>query len=77
MDAASALASFHHPVLGDARHGDGRANLHFGLKHGLDRPFWHRRLLELELEGRTLGAEAPLAPDLDAVLRSLGRRERA
>jgi len=72
-DALSALASFRHPVLGDARQGDRNANLHFGLKHGLDRSFWHRRRLSLELEGKPLCVESALAPDLEAVLESVTR----
>jgi 23S rRNA (uracil1939-C5)-methyltransferase len=71
-DATAAFASFGHPVLGDARRGDRRANVHLGLRHGLDRAFWHRRRLELEVEGAPLAVDCPLAPDLAAVLRSLG-----
>jgi len=72
-DAMAALASFRHPVLGDARGGDRNANLHFGLKHGLDRNFWHRRRLELDLEGKSVALDCALAPDLEAVLDSVRR----
>jgi hypothetical protein len=71
LEAGRAFAAFEHPVLGDSRHGERRANLHFGMRHGLDRSFWHRRSLELELEGTIRRLECDLAPDLNAVLRSL------
>jgi len=69
-EATAAFASFKHPVLGDARRGDRRANVHVGLKHGLDRAFWHRRRVELELGGAPVVVDSPLAPDLGAVLAS-------
>jgi 23S rRNA-/tRNA-specific pseudouridylate synthase len=72
-DATAAFASFRHPVLGDARRGDRRANMHVGLRHGLDRAFWHRRRLELEVDGAPVAVDSPLAPDLRAVLRSLAK----
>jgi hypothetical protein len=70
-DALRAFASYNHPLLGDGRHGDRRANVHFSMRHGLDRPFWHRAVLELELAGGRLRVECPLAPDLEAVLASV------
>ena len=72
-DATAAFASFRHPVLGDARSGDRRANVHVGLRHGLDRTFWHRRRLELKLDGAPVAVDCPLAPDLRAVERSLAK----
>lgn len=72
-EATAAFAAFKHPVLGDARRGDRRANVHVGLKHGLDRAFWHRRRLELELGADKVGVDCPLAPDLRAVARSLAK----
>ncbi|HKU39494.1 MAG TPA: pseudouridine synthase [Polyangiales bacterium] len=63
------LAAIGHPVLGDARYGDVASNRHFEHRHGLDRTFLH--LLRVELRGGALVIEAPLAPDLEAVLRSL------
>jgi 23S rRNA (uracil1939-C5)-methyltransferase len=72
-DATAAFASFRHPVLGDARRGDRRANVHVGLRHGLDRAFWHRRRLALEVDGAPVVIDCPLAPDLAAALRSLAR----
>jgi 23S rRNA (uracil1939-C5)-methyltransferase len=67
------LAAIAHPVLGDARYGDAASNRYFEHKHGLDRTFLH--LARVELIGRAGPAvclEAVLAPDLEAVLRSLG-----
>jgi 23S rRNA-/tRNA-specific pseudouridylate synthase len=70
-EALRAFAKFGHPLLGDARHGDRRANLHFGLRHALERPFWHRRALTFTLGGEPQRLESPLAPDLEAVLASV------
>lgn len=69
-DALRAFASFRHPVLGDGRFGDRRANVHFAMRHDLDRTFWHRTRLELELPGTRIRVESSLAPDLEAVLAS-------
>jgi tRNA/tmRNA/rRNA uracil-C5-methylase (TrmA/RlmC/RlmD family)/16S rRNA U516 pseudouridylate synthase RsuA-like enzyme len=66
------LAGVGHPVLGDERYGDHPSNTHFEHAHALDRSFLHLESIALELAGtrRTLGDE--LAPDLAAVLESLG-----
>jgi 23S rRNA-/tRNA-specific pseudouridylate synthase len=69
--AARAFARFGHPVLGDSQYGDRRANVHVGLRHGLDRTFWHRAELELAWENGQIRARARLAPDLERVLASL------
>lgn len=66
-----ALARVGHPVLGDPRHGDPRSNAHFSHRYGLDRAFFHRSALELTLPTGTVRIEAPLAPDLRAVLAAL------
>jgi 23S rRNA (uracil1939-C5)-methyltransferase len=66
------LASIGHPVLGDARYGDDPSNRHFEHRHGLDRTFLHLSRVELQApSGETLRFEAPLAADLETVLRSL------
>jgi 23S rRNA (uracil1939-C5)-methyltransferase len=66
------LAAIGHPVLGDARYGDPASNRHFEHRHGLDRTFLHLGRLELIApSGAALQLEAPLSPDLEAVLRSL------
>jgi 23S rRNA (uracil1939-C5)-methyltransferase len=74
------LASIGHPVLGDARYGDAKSNRHFEHSHGLDRTFLHAQRVVLPAAdgGTPLVIEAPLAPDLNAVLASLreGFRER-
>jgi 23S rRNA (uracil1939-C5)-methyltransferase len=70
-----ALAHIGHPVLGDARHGDRRSNTHLSHRYGLDRPFFHRRALELTLASGQVRLEAPLAPDLEAVLAALESSE--
>ena len=64
------LALVGHPMIGDGRH-DRATRTHFEMRHGLDRPFVHRSALSLELDGRELVIEAPLAPDLELVLASL------
>jgi 23S rRNA (uracil1939-C5)-methyltransferase len=63
------LARIGHPVLGDTRHGDPKSNRHFSERHGLDRSFVHVARIELSEPALTL--DAPLAPDLQAVLESL------
>jgi 23S rRNA (uracil1939-C5)-methyltransferase len=67
------MAAIGHPVLGDARYGDGPSNRFFEHRHGLDRCFLHAaRIVLPALGGRAeLSLEAPLAPDLSAVLASL------
>jgi 23S rRNA (uracil1939-C5)-methyltransferase len=66
------LASIGHPVLGDARFGDARSNLHLFHQHGLDRPFLHVARVGLQgPAGAATPIESALAPDLQAVLRSL------
>jgi 23S rRNA (uracil1939-C5)-methyltransferase len=68
------MAAIGHPVLGDARYGDGPSNRYFEHKHGLDRTFLHALrvvLAPLGPEAPGLAIEAALAPDLRAVLASL------
>jgi 23S rRNA-/tRNA-specific pseudouridylate synthase len=68
------LAMLGHPVVGDVRYGDGATNRHFFEAHGLDRPFLHRARLQLpDSPAGPLTFEAPLAPDLEASLRSIER----
>jgi 23S rRNA (uracil1939-C5)-methyltransferase len=69
------LASLGHPVVGDRRYGHAPTNRHFEERYGLDRPFLHAARVELDdpvTESR-LSIEAPLAPDLEAVLDRLHR----
>jgi 23S rRNA (uracil1939-C5)-methyltransferase len=63
------LASIGRPVVGDLRHGHGPTNQHLYERFGLDRTFLH--LGSIELAGG-LRIEAPLAPDLQAVLDAMG-----
>ena len=68
------LAALGHPVLGDTRHGHAPSNRHLAERHALDRPFLHCaevRLAHPET-GAALHWQAPLAPDLAAVLANLG-----
>lgn len=68
------MAAIGHPVLGDARYGDGPSNRYFEHKHGLDRTFLHALRVVLAPVGPGAAPhtiEAPLAPDLRAVLASL------
>lgn len=67
------LASIGEPVLGDTRHGHPASNRHFFERFYLDRAFLH--CASIELAG--LHLEAPLAPDLAAVLASLSTWGRA
>jgi 23S rRNA (uracil1939-C5)-methyltransferase len=71
------FASLGHPVIGDERYGDPRTNDYFAMKHFLDRPFLHCARIALDIEGHTLELTASLdqAPDLVAVLESLGGPE--
>lgn len=67
------LALLGHHVLGDPRYGKARANRFLAARHGLARLFLHAWRLELaHPTGGRLAVTAPLAPDLCAVLESLG-----
>jgi len=65
------LTGIGHPVLGDARNGDARSNLHFQHRHGLDRTFLHAAELSFELDGQPLTLRSELPADLERVLASL------
>jgi 23S rRNA (uracil1939-C5)-methyltransferase len=68
------MAAIAHPVLGDARYGDGPSNRYFEHRHGLDRTFLHARRIVLRFgDAPPLLLEAPLAADLEAVLASAER----
>jgi 23S rRNA (uracil1939-C5)-methyltransferase len=64
------LAAIGHPILGDDRSGDRATNRYFAEKAGLDRAFLHRARVEVDVPrtGGRLVIEAPLAPDLQAVV---------
>jgi 23S rRNA (uracil1939-C5)-methyltransferase len=67
-----ALARIGEPVLGDERNGHAPSNRHLFERAGLDRPFLHVASVRCAHPG--VGApevEAPLAPDLAAVLERL------
>jgi 23S rRNA (uracil1939-C5)-methyltransferase len=64
------LAGVGQPVLGDERYGHAPSNRHLAERDGLDRPFLH--CAAIELPSRGVRIEAPLAPDLAAVLERLG-----
>jgi 23S rRNA pseudouridine955/2504/2580 synthase len=66
------LAGIGHPVLGDERHGDRASNAHFEHAHGLDRSFLHLESVTLRIDDREIVLRDALAPDLAAVLESLG-----
>lgn len=65
------LAGIGHPVLGDAKQGDARSNLHFLHRHGLDRTFLHVAEVTLSFGGETIELRAALPADLERVLASL------
>jgi 23S rRNA (uracil1939-C5)-methyltransferase len=68
------LAAIGEPVLGDERHGHAPSNRHLFERAGLDRSFLHVTGVRFVLPGAgaALAIEAPLAPDLAAVLERLG-----
>ncbi len=70
------LAAIGEPVLGDERYGHPPSNRHLFERHFLDRPFLHCASIEIPHPGtgRVLRVEAPLAPDLAAVLGRLEGR---
>jgi 23S rRNA (uracil1939-C5)-methyltransferase len=70
------LAAIGEPVLGDERYGHPSSNRHLFERHFLDRPFLHCASIEMPHPGtgRLLSVEAPLAPDLAAVLGRLEGR---
>jgi 23S rRNA (uracil1939-C5)-methyltransferase len=70
------LVAIGHPLVGDGRYGDRRTNLHFTMRHGLDRPFLHCESVSLVLGGQRIDIVAPLAPDLGRVLESLRQDDR-
>jgi len=71
------LALSAHHVLGDTRYGKARANRFFARRYGLARLFLHAWRLDLPYpDGSRLTVTAPLAPDLGAVLESMGSAAR-
>ena len=68
------LASIGEPVLGDERHGHAPSNRHLFERAGLDRSFLHVASVRFTHpeSGEPVRIEAPLAPDLAAVLQRLG-----
>lgn len=70
------LASIGHPVLGDPRYGHAPSNRHLWERAALDRPFLHCERIELALgSGAPLVLRAPLAADLELVIRRLRDRD--
>jgi 23S rRNA (uracil1939-C5)-methyltransferase len=64
------LATLGHPVLGDERYGNRKANRHVLARAGLHRPFLHATRLRWP-DGLEL--ESPLWPDLQLCLEALDR----
>ena len=66
------LARLGHPVLGDERHGDGRANRFLAETCALARPFLHLAVLSFaDEDGTPVRLEQPLPPELELVLERL------
>jgi 23S rRNA pseudouridine955/2504/2580 synthase len=63
-----------HVLAGDSRYGDPTLNRSLAGV-GLKRLFLHAQQLEVELDGREIAVEAPLPPELRAVLERLERQE--
>lgn len=57
------VRDLHHPILGDAEHGDTRENRRWREQHGLKRLALHCLRVELDLEGQRLGITSPLFMD--------------
>ncbi len=70
------LLAIGEPVLGDERQGHAPSNRHLFERAGLDRAFLHatRLCFPHPVSGAPVQIEAPLAPDLAAVLARLGQR---
>ncbi|MBN1771872.1 MAG: RNA pseudouridine synthase, partial [Deltaproteobacteria bacterium] len=66
------LARLGHPVLGDERHGDARANRFLAETCALGRPFLHLAVLSFpDEDGTPVRLEQPLPPELVLVLERL------
>jgi len=66
------LASIGHPILGDERHGEQRANRFLAETCALARPFLHLAVLAFEAaDGSPVRIESPLPPELKLVLERL------
>jgi 23S rRNA (uracil1939-C5)-methyltransferase len=75
------LASLGHPILGDERYGEQRANRFLAETCALARPFLHLSILAFEAaDGDAVSLESPLPPELRLVLERLealrGSRDR-
>lgn len=70
------LARIGHPIVGDERYGDRRANRYLAEQAALGRLFLHLHRLELPSPSgeEILSIEAPLPPELILVLEKLSRR---
>ncbi len=71
LEIVQHLASLGHPVIGMPAPGDRRTNVHFAMRHGLDRPFLHAHAVSLGPAEEGLSLETGLAADLRFVLDSL------
>ncbi|HET9958978.1 MAG TPA: RsmD family RNA methyltransferase, partial [Polyangiaceae bacterium] len=68
----SYLKPIRHPLLGDERFGNPAANRYFIERHGLDRPFLHRRLVSWRPYGEAaLEVSCEIPAELRQVLESL------
>jgi 23S rRNA (uracil1939-C5)-methyltransferase len=66
------LASLGHPILGDERYGEKRANRFLAETCGLARPFLHLAVLAFEAaDGSEVRIESPLPPELELVVERL------
>lgn len=63
-------AAIAHPVAGDRKYGDAKANREL-RQLGLKRMFLHAARFEMELDGQTLSLEAAVSGDLLEVLRKM------
>jgi tRNA pseudouridine65 synthase len=73
------MAHLRHPIVGDVRHGEGRHNRLFREHFGVHRMLLHARSLALPhpVTGESLALRAPLDPELEQLLATLGWRDAA
>ncbi|UFH59665.1 RluA family pseudouridine synthase [Sulfurovum mangrovi] len=65
------LAYLGHPIIGDEKYGEEKQNRYFAKQHHSTRLFLHASSLSFKIGDRAYAFEAPLAPELQTLLKSL------
>jgi 23S rRNA pseudouridine955/2504/2580 synthase len=65
------LAYLGHPIIGDEKYGEEKQNRYFAKQYQSTRLFLHASRISFKIEDRAYAFEAPLAPELQTVLKSL------